>query len=113
MFSGVNMTAPRKPQDRKPKAAEQPLEFTFEHGDETFTLAPIATVAELVSGRMMRDAVMAGEEGQLRMSFFMLEKLEGADEAIEALYSKPASEMLPIVEAWMKFKTPNGVNLGE
>lgn len=105
--------APREPQDRKPKAEEQPTEFTFEHGDETYTLPPIATVADLISGRMMRDAVMEGDEGQLRMSFFMLEHLEGADDAIKALYAKPASEMLPIVEAWMKFKTPNGVSLGE
>lgn len=107
------MTAPRKPQDRKPKVVEQPQEFTFEHGDVTHALPPIASVADLVSGRMMRDAVMGGEEGQLRMSFFMLEKLDGAEDAIEALYSKNATEMLEIVQAWMKFKTPNGVNLGE
>lgn len=107
------MTAPRKPQDRKPKAVEQPQEFTFEHEDKTYTLPPVESVAGLVSGRTMRDAVMDGEEGQLRLAFFMLEKLEGADDAIESLYAKPAPEMLPIVEAWMKFKAPNGVTLGE
>ena len=61
----------------------------------------------------MRDAVMDGEEGQLRLSFFMLEKLEDASEALDALYSKPAQEMLPIVEAWMKFKPAGGASLGE
>lgn len=107
------MTAPRKPQDRKPKAVEQPQEFTFTYDDKTYTLPPVETVADLVSGRMMRDAVMQGEEGQLRMSFFMLEQLEGVEDALDALYKKTASEMLEIVQAWMKFKAPNGVTLGE
>ena len=107
------MTAPRKPQDRKPKVSEPPAEFSFQHEDKTFTLPPIATVAGSVPGRIMRDAVMDGDEGQLRMSFHLLEQLADADEAIEALYSKPSPEMLQIIEAWMKFKTPNGVSLGE
>lgn len=107
------MAAPRKPQDRKPKAAEEPTVFTFEHDGKEFSLPPVQTVADRVSGKIMRDAVMGGEEGQLRMSFFMLETLEDADEAIEALYAKPASEMLELVEAWMNFKPANGVNLGE
>jgi len=107
------MTAPRKPQDRKPKAAEEPTEFTFEHNGETFTLPPAQTIADRVTGRMMRDAVMEGEEGQLRLSFFMLEQLEDAEEAINALYEKPGSQMLTLVEAWMKFKPKNGATLGE
>lgn len=107
------MTAPRKPQDRKPKAVEQPTTFTFPHGEETYALPPVESVAGLVSGRTMRDAVMGGEEGQLRLAFLMLEKLEGAANAIEVLYSKPAPEMLDIVQSWMKFKAPNGVTLGE
>jgi hypothetical protein len=107
------MTAPRKPQDRKPKAVEQPQEFTFEHADVTYTLPPVESVAATVPGRTMRDAVMGGEEGQLRLAFFMLEKLEGAAEAIDALYTKPAPEMLQLVEAWMKFKPAAGVSLGE
>lgn len=120
------MTAPRKPQDRKPKAVEQPTTFTFEHADETYALPPVESVAGLVNGRVMRDAVMDGEEGQLRLAFFMLEKLDlsnldaaedNADEprlkTLDALYSKPAPEMLEIVQGWMKFKAPNGVTLGE
>ena len=107
------MTAPRKPQDRKPKAVEQPTTFTFAHEDVTYTLPPIESVAGLVSGRTMRDAVMDGEEGQLRLAFFMLEKLEDSEDEIEALYSKPAPDMLEIVQSWMKFKAPNGVTLGE
>jgi hypothetical protein len=107
------MTAPRKPQDRKPKAAEQPTAFTFEHEGETFTLPPVESVAATVPGRTMRDAVMDGEEGQLRLAFFMLEKLEDSAEAIDALYSKPASEMLELVQAWMTFKPAGGVSLGE
>lgn len=107
------MAAPRKPQDRKPKAVEEPTEFTFEHNGETFTLPPAQTIADRVTGRMMRDAVMEGEEGQLRLSFFMLEQLEDSEEAINALYEKPGSEMLQLVEAWMKFKPKDGVTLGE
>ena len=107
------MAAPRKPQDRLPKAAEEPTEYTFEHDGKTYSLPAAQTVADRVSGKVMRDAVMDGEEGQLRMSFFLLEELEGAEEAREALYAKPASEMLQIVEAWMKFKPKDGVTLGE
>lgn len=106
------MAAPRKPQDHKPKA-EAAAVFTFEHDEKTYTLPPVETVAKRVSGQMMRDAVMDGDEGQLRMSFFMLEQLEDSKEAINALYSMPASDMLPLIEAWMKFKAPSGVNLGE
>jgi hypothetical protein len=107
------MTAPRKPQDRKPKAPEQPKTFTFDHEDITHTLPPVESVAALVPGRTMRDAVMDGEEGQLRLAFFMLEKLEDADDAIDALYSKPAPEMLSVVQSWMTFKPAGGVSLGE
>ena len=106
------MTAPRKPQDRKPKAVV-PETFTFEHEDVTYTLPPVESVAALVSGRTMRDAVMDGEEGQLRLAFFMLEKLDGAEDAIAALYSKPAPEMLELVQSWMTFKPAGGVSLGE
>jgi hypothetical protein len=104
--------ARRAPQDRKPKATAEPTEFTFEHDGETFILPPAQTIADRVTGRMMRDAVMEGEEGQLRLSFFMLEQLEDSEEAINALYEKPGSEMLQLVEAWMKFKPKDGVTLG-
>jgi len=106
------MTAPRKPQDRKPKVGA-PETFTFEHEDVTYTLPPVESVAAIVPGRTMRDAVMDGEEGQLRLAFFMLEKLDGAEDAIDALYSKPAPEMLEVVQSWMTFKPAGGVSLGE
>ena len=107
------MAAPKKPQDRKPKATDAPTEFTFDHDGETYILPPVESVAALVPGRTMRDAVMDGEEGQLRLAFFMLELLEDADEAVEALYSKLAPEMLELVQSWMTFKPANGVSLGE
>ena len=105
--------ARRAPQDRKPKATTEPTEFTFEHDGKTFTLPPAQTLGHLIPGRTMRDAVMDGEEGQLRLSFFMLELLEDSKEAIDALYEKPAADMLVLVEAWMKFKPKDGVTLGE
>ena len=107
------MAAPRKPQDRLTKAAAEPTEFTFEHNGETFVLPAAQTIADRVTGRMMRDAVMEGEEGQLRLSFFMLEQLDDSEEAIDALYEKPGHEMLKLVEAWMQFKPKDGVNVGE
>lgn len=109
------MTAPRKPQDRKPKATEAPEVFTFDHAGVTFALPSVETVAATVPGRTMRDAVMDGEEGQLRLAFYMLEKLELDPESktLDALYEKPAPDMLKIVEAWMKFKPSAGVSLGE
>lgn len=107
------MSAPKKPQDRLPKAADVPATFTFEHEGVTYTLPPIQSVAAGVPGRVMRDAVMGGEEGQLRLAFFMIEKLDGAEDAVNALYSKLAPEMLGIVQSWMTFKPESGVSLGE
>lgn len=109
------MAAPRKPQDRKPKAVEAPNEFTFEHKDVIYTLPAAETVASLVGGRLIRDAAMEGESGQLRLAFFMLEKLELDPElkTLDVLYDLPAPEMLRIVEAWMQFKPATGVSLGE
>ena len=106
------MTEPRKPQDRKSKV-EAPKTFEFEHDGEAYTLPPVESVAASVPGRTMRDAVMDGEEGQLRLAFFMLEKLDGAEDAVDALYSKPAPEMLGLVQKWMTFKPSGGVSLGE
>jgi hypothetical protein len=105
--------AVKKPQDRKPKASDPAEIFTFEHEDKTYELPAASTVAAQIPGQVMRDAVMQGEEGQLRLSFFMLERLEGAEEAIKALYAKPAGEMLHIVEGWTTFKPKSGVSLGE
>ena len=110
------MAAPKKPQDHKPKAdASEPSVFTFEHGDKTHVLPPVESVASLVGGRVMRDAVMGGEEGQLRLAFFMLENLDldPKEKTLDALYEKPATEMLEVVQAWMKFKPSAGVSLGE
>lgn len=105
------MAAPRKPQDRKPKAAS--TAFTFTAGDATYTLPPAQSVASHVDGRTMRDAVMGGEEGQLRLAFTMLDALDTEPGTLDALYGMPAPEMLEIVQAWMTHKPADGVSLGE
>lgn len=105
------MPAPRNPQDRKPKASADV--FTFKSGEGTYTLPPAQSVASQVDGRTMRDAVMGGEEGQLRLAFTMLDALDTEPGTLDALYSMPAPEMLEIVQAWMTHKPANGVSLGE
>lgn len=100
--------APKKPQDRKPKAAAG---FTFEHDGETYSLpAPSAALAT-IPGKAFRDALMGGEEGQLRFAFTCLESVDADPAALEALYAKPTPQMLPLVMQWFQSADLSGATV--
>lgn len=109
---------PKKPQDRQPKAVTitpTPVNvYTFEHDGHTYALPAGATAVDRVPGRVLRDAYLDGEGGQLRMGFTLLELVDADPGALDALYSMPAPEMLEHVAAWLSLQTVEGEpSLGE
>jgi hypothetical protein len=98
-------TTRKAPQDR---LAKKPSGFTFDHEGTTYTLAPPSDGLAQLSGRDFRDALLDGEEGQMRMAFRCLELVEDIDgPALAALYAKPTPEMLPIVNKWFESAREN------
>jgi hypothetical protein len=99
-----------------PKQTEKPAEpagFTFEHDGKTYTLPSGEDVAAQVPGRFLRDALMEGDAGELRLQFAMLDRLD-ASEAVEALYDMPTPDMLEVIRAWMSHKNDEvDASLGE
>lgn len=99
------MTAPRKPQDRKPKAvneSEENAPFEFEHNGETFTLASADTL----------DAGFARKNRKLTPDdqFFTVLEALADDETLAAIDSMRKQEF----EAFQKaFFTHSGIELGE
>lgn len=103
---------PKQPQDHKPKAEKDV--YTFRHDGKTYRLPPGETAAAKIPGRLIRDAALDGEEGQLRLSFAMLEAVDADPGALDALYSMPAPQMMEHVQAWMQFKpSEEDASLGE
>ena len=113
---------PKQPEDHRPKATA-PRQYAFTtkvegEGGRTKTvthhLPPAENAVQHLSGRALRDATLAGEEGELRLGFQMLEACGAKPEAIEALYDLPAPEMLEHIGAWMNFKpSEEDASLGE
>lgn len=102
---------PRKPQDRRPKATTA-KPFTFDGADgTTYELPPPGEAMDLVSGRVLRDAAVGGEEGQMRLGFHLLEALTLPDGALDALYDLPAPESLGIIERWLLSADKSGATL--
>lgn len=108
--SKVPKAAKRPTDHQRPKADEL---YTFTYQDATYTL-PMATdgVAK-VSGRQFRDAVMGGEEGQLRLGFAMLEAVDADPAALDALYDMPAPQMLEHISGWMEKAREGEATVGE
>lgn len=101
------MPAPRKPQDRKPKGQG----FTFDHDGETYALPAPSGALATIPGKAFRDALMGGEEGQLRFAFTCLEAVEPEPSALEALYSKPTPQMLALVMEWFQSADLSGATV--
>ena len=91
--------APKQPQDHRPKVGDHLYTFTWD--DQTYQLPPAETAVNDIPGKVLRDAFMDGEEGQMRLGFAMLELVE-APGAVEALYEMPAPAMLDHLQAWME-----------
>lgn len=103
---------PRKaPRDHLPPHAGR---FTFTAADGTsHTLPPPNDALGLIPGKVFRDAVMEGEQGELRLAFNALE-IVGADPAeLDALYALPTPRMLEVVGDWMRSRDESGATLGE
>ena len=83
----------------KPKVGDHLYTFTW--NDQTYQLPPAETAVNEIPGKVLRDAYMDGDEGQMRLGFAMLELVE-APGAIEALYEMPAPKMLEHIAAWME-----------
>ena len=103
---------PRQPQDHKPKAA---VGFQFDGADgKSHTLPHPSEALALLPGRAFRDALMDGEEGQLKMAFRCLELVVDDDNpALDALYDLPAPDMIEVVATWFSSADPSGATLGE
>lgn len=104
------MTAPRKPQDRKPKQADDLFRFTVE--DAAHTLPSAATVTDKISARAVRDSLRS-EQGEVNLMFAMLDAVEGHDADRDALLDLPLSKMVAIAADWMKHSKGVGATLGE
>lgn len=103
------MTAPRKPQDRKPK--DDSL-FRFTIGTVEHGLPSAATVADKISARAVRDSLRS-EQGEVNLMFAMLDAVEGHDAARDALYDLPLSKMVSIATDWIQHSKGVGATLGE
>ena len=96
-----------------PKKQPEPM-FTFEHDGKTHSLPSALTKYGEVPGRLIRDAYMDGDDGEMRLGFTLLEMLDADPAAIDALYDKPAPEMLDIFRDWMRFRPKaEDADLGE
>lgn len=83
------MSAPRKPQDRKPKSAEAEECFTFEHDGESHTLKP--TLETLTPGFMRKIRKL----DDLDAFFTILEELADEDQlaAVDSMTHEQFGEL--------------------
>lgn len=89
-------------------------QFTFEHDGQTFSIPSALTKYDQVPGKFVRDAYMDGDEGEMRLGFTLLEMVDAEPGALDALYAKPAPEMLEVFRAWMRFRpSEEDATLGE
>ena len=96
------------------KKADDGLMFSFEHDGKPYSIPSALTKYDEVPGRLIRDAYMDGDEGEMRLGFTLLEMLDADPAAIEALYDMPAPEMLATFKAWMRFRpSEEDAELGE
>ena len=105
------MTAPRKPQDRKPKLDTSGV-FSFELDGVTHELPSVAPLFSKISARVVRDS-LRDDSGEIALVFALLDAVEGHDEACDALLDQPMEKMADIAGAWIKNSKGSGADLGE
>jgi hypothetical protein len=93
--------ARKEPSDHKAKNGTAPV-YEFDWEGHTYQLPPAETAVPNMPGRLLRDAYMEGEEGQMRLGFAMLEHVDADPAAVAALYDMPAPDMLDHLQDWMK-----------
>lgn len=94
----------KTPEDHRPKK-QAPALYSFDANGRTWTLPPGEDAVPLIPGKLLRDAYMDGEAGQMRLGFAMLEHVEAEPGAVEALYGLPAPEMLDHLAKWMEVRS--------
>lgn len=99
---------PTTPQDRKPKKATK---FTFTVGSKTYTLPLASKGADKVPGRVMRDALMGGDEGEMKLGFALLEACGADPKVVDVLYDLPMPRCLKILGDWLKLGDGDGASL--
>ncbi len=88
--------------------------FTFEHDGETYSIPSALTKYDQVPGRLVRDAYMDGDEGEMRLGFTLLEMVDADPGALDAFYAMPAPKMLSTFREWMRFRpSEEDADLGE
>lgn len=88
--------------------------FEFEHDGKTYRIPSGQTKARDVPGKLIRDAYMDGDEGEMRLGFTLLEMVDAEPGAVDALYAMPAPEMLDVFRDWMRFRpSVEDATLGE
>jgi len=110
--SKIPKAAKRPADHKKPDQDDELYEFTWE--GTTYRLPLVTDGMEKVSGRRLRDAVMGGDEGQLRLGFSILESLDNLEPGtLDALYDMPAPEMLEHLKGWMERVREGQATVGE
>jgi hypothetical protein len=89
-----------------------PLTFTGIDG-VAYTLPPPTDALALLPGRALRDAMMGGDEGEVRFGFVALETAVTDKATLDALYDLPAPDMMRIVGAWIQSMDTSGGSLPE
>jgi hypothetical protein len=107
------MTEPKKPADRKPKAVKPPAAGEFTHDGITYVLPPPSAALEHLPGRALRDALLGGDEGEVRLGFRALEACGAPQDALDALYAKPIAEMMRVIGPWLQSADLSGATLPE
>jgi len=98
----------RKPADRKPKATAG---FEFTVAGKTYTLPHPSAALAKIPGRSFRDALLGGEEGEMKFGFVCLEAVDADPESIDAVYDLPADEMIALIGRWMGSIDKDGATL--
>lgn len=100
----------KQPTDHKAK----PTLFKFKGADDKQHTLPFASKGrERITGRDMRDALMDGDEGKLKLGFVLLEACGAKAEAIDAIYDLPNEACLEILGEWMEYGDGDGASLGK
>ena len=100
---------PTQPQDRKPRKGA-PFAFTGKDG-KRHTLPLASKGAEKVEGRLLRNAALGDDGGDLALQFALLEACGATPAAINALYDLPAAKMVTLLQEWMSHGDGDGATV--
>jgi hypothetical protein len=104
------MSDVKQPADHKAK----PTPYKFEGADgKTYSLPFASKGREKITGRDMRDALMDGDAGKMKLGFLLLEACGAKVDAVDAIYDRPNNETIEILGEWMTHGDGDGASLGK